>query len=286
MQADFLIIGSGIAGLTFALKTAAHLPQSKVVIVSKTDEDESNTKYAQGGIAVVLDKNLDTFDLHIDDTLKAGDGLCNRDVVETVVKEGPRRLRELVDWGADFDMKTEGDYELGREGGHSLNRIVHHRDLTGLEIERALIAQVHRTSNIELLTYHHAIDLITEHHLNAKAKVTPGQSLCCFGAYVLNDRQNKVIKIVSKVTLLATGGTGQVYSNTTNPLIATGDGVAMACRAKALIQQIEFIQFHPTALYNPGDSPAFLISEAPNINTKDLIEIFNRLGLFIGPWVR
>ena len=273
MQTDFLVIGSGIAGLTFALKPAQKLPESKITIITKADEGESNTKYAQGGIAVALDNILDSYQKHIDDTLICGDGLCNPAIVELVVKEGPERLKEFIEWGANFDLNDFGQYDLGREGGHSVNRILHHKDVTGLEMERTLLQQIHAAENITVLQHHFAIDLITDHHRPGKASKWRSYNQC-YGVYALNRETGKIEKIISKVTLLATGGAGQVYRNTTNPIIATGDGVAMAHRAKSLITNMEFIQFHPTALYNPGESPSFLISEAvrgfgAKLKTKD-----------------
>ena len=273
IQTDFLVIGSGIAGLTFALKTAQKLPDSKITIITKADESESNTKYAQGGIAVALDKVFDSYQKHIDDTLRCGDGLCNPAIVELVVKEGPERLKEFIEWGANFDRNKSGSYDLGREGGHSVNRILHHKDITGLEMERTLLHQIHAQNNISVLQHHFAIDLLTDHHRPGKTSKWRSYNQC-YGVYSLNRATGKIEKIISRVTLLATGGAGQVYRNTTNPIIATGDGVAMAHRAKALITNMEFIQFHPTALYNPGESPSFLISEAvrgfgAKLKTKD-----------------
>ncbi len=256
MRADFLVVGSGIAGLSFALKTANHFPTSKVIIVTKADKKESNTKYAQGGIAVTLDSKNDSFDQHIKDTLKAGGGLCNKKVVKFVIQEGPERLSELIGWGAQFDKEKKDIYHLGKEGGHSTNRIIHHGDSTGLEIEKTLLKQVAKQPNIKILSHHFALDLIT--HISKK---NSKKTSCC-GAYVLNMKTNAIEKVVSKITLLATGGVGQVYESTTNPLIATGDGIAMAYRAGAEIKNMEFVQFHPTALYQANVSPSFLISEA------------------------
>ena len=255
---NYLVIGSGVAGLTFAVKIAEKHPTGNIVIVTKGDEDESNTKYAQGGIAVVLDLKEDSFQKHIQDTLIAGDGLCNEEVVEMVVKEGPQRLKELIAWEANFDLTSEGDYDLGKEGGHSEYRVVHHKDVTGYEVERALLQRVHQLPNITLLSHHFAIDLITDHHLKTKN----ANDLSCYGAYVLNQKNGKIITVKADHTLLASGGIGRVYGHTTNPAIATGDGIAMAYRAKALIKDMEFIQFHPTALYNPEGGSYFLISEA------------------------
>ena len=259
---DYLVIGSGVAGLSYALKVAQNQPDARIAIVTKAGESESNTKYAQGGVAVVLDQLLDSFEEHIEDTLKAGDGLCDPDIVRLVVTEGPERLKELIEWGVDFDEKTEGTYDLGREGGHSKNRILHHKDITGLEIERTLLHAIHESHNISIFPHSFAIDLITQHHLKHN-ETTKQEQLQCYGAYVFDQVNEKIHTYKAKVTLLAAGGIGHVYQNTTNPLIATGDGIAMAYRAKARISHMEFIQFHPTALYQPGQSGSvFLISEA------------------------
>lgn len=261
-QTDFLVIGSGIAGLTFALKVANEFPDKKVLVMTKAAADETNTKYAQGGIAVVNDLENDSFKKHIDDTLIAGDGLCNKNVVEIVVKEGPERVQEIIGWGANFDKEKDGDYKRGKEGGHSEFRILHHKDVTGKEMERALIDAVAKQKNIEFIKHCFVIDIITQHHLGYLVnKATPDVE--CYGVYVLNLETNKIEKILAKITLLATGGNGQVYRTTTNPSIATGDGVAMVYRAKGRIENMEFIQFHPTALYEPGvKGQAFLITEA------------------------
>lgn len=262
MQTDFLVIGSGIAGLTYALKVAQHCPDRTITILTKTQSDETNTKYAQGGIAGVMDLDHDSFEKHIEDTLIAGDGLCNRQVVEIVVKEGVQRIEEIIEWGARFDKESDGDYKLGKEGGHSEFRILHHKDVTGKEMERALLAAIARQKNIHLISHCFVIDIITQHHLGyLVTKSTP--DIECYGVYVLNLASNKIEKILSKITLLATGGNGQVYRSTTNPAIATGDGVAMVYRAKGRIENMEFIQFHPTALYEPGiRGQNFLITEA------------------------
>lgn len=262
MNTDFLVIGSGIAGLTYALKVAQHFPEKSITILTKAERDETNTKYAQGGVASVTDFINDSFDKHIEDTLIAGDGLCNREVVEIVVKEGAERVKEIISWGAHFDKNTDGEYALGKEGGHSEFRILHHKDITGKEIENTLLAAVAQTPNIQILDHCFVIDLITQHHLgHLITKSTP--DIECYGVYVLNLRENKIEKILSKITLLAAGGNGQVYRTTTNPSIATGDGVAMFYRAKGRIENMEFIQFHPTALYEQGRSgQAFLITEA------------------------
>ena len=280
IKTDFLVIGSGIAGLTFALKTARHFPEAKVIIITKADESESNTKYAQGGMAVALNAITDSFEKHISDTLIAGDGLCDKKVVDFVIKEGPERVKELIGWGANFDKQKSGEYDLGKEGGHTTHRIIHHADSTGLEIEKALLKKIAQTVNIEILSHHFVVDLITDHHLKKIAAANPGK-ISCYGAYILNPTTNSVEKVISKITLLATGGTGQVYRNTTNPVIATGDGIAMAHRAKAKIKNMEFIQFHPTALYHPGESPSFLISEAVRgfgaiLRTQDGLEFMQK----------
>ena len=262
MQTDFLVIGSGIAGLTYALKVAQDCPDKTVTILTKTQSDETNTKYAQGGIAGVTDFDNDSFEKHIEDTLIAGDGLCNRHIVEIVVKEGVDRIKEIIDWGAQFDKEPDGDFKLGKEGGHSEFRILHHKDVTGKEMERALLEAIKRKPNIQLVSHCFVLDIITQHHLGFLiTKSTP--DIECYGVYVLNLATNKIEKIVSKITLLATGGNGQVYRSTTNPAIATGDGVAMVYRAKGRIENMEFIQFHPTALYEPGvRGQSFLITEA------------------------
>lgn len=261
-KTDFLVIGTGIAGLTYALKVARRFPDKKVLVMTKSATDETNTKYAQGGVAVVNDLEKDSFEKHIDDTLIAGDGLCNEEVVEIVVKEGPGRVREIIEWGARFDKEQDGDYKLGKEGGHSEFRIIHHKDITGWEMERALLETVSRQSNIEVIKHCFVVDIITQHHLGyLVTKSAP--DIQCYGVYVLNLETNRIEKIVAKATLLATGGNGQVYRTTTNPGIATGDGVAMVYRAKGRIENMEFIQFHPTALYEPGlRGQAFLITEA------------------------
>ncbi len=261
-QTDFLVIGSGIAGLTYALKVAHQYPDKKVLVMTKATADETNTKYAQGGIAVVNDTENDSFEKHIEDTLIAGDGLCNKQVVEIVVKEGPERVQEIIDWGARFDKEEDGDYKRGKEGGHSEFRILHHKDVTGMEMERALIDAVAKQKNIEFVKHCFVVDLITQHHLGyLVTKSTPDVE--CYGVYVLNLHSNKIEKILSRITVLATGGNGQVYRTTTNPSIATGDGVSMVYRAKGRIENMEFIQFHPTALFEPGvRGQAFLITEA------------------------
>jgi len=261
-QTDFLVIGSGIAGLTYALKVSEKFPGKKILVLTKSASDETNTKYAQGGIAVVNDPANDSYEKHIEDTLIAGDGLCNEKVVEFVVKEGPERVNELIRWGARFDKEEDGEYKRGREGGHSENRILHYKDITGQEMERALLEAAGSRPNIRLIKHCFVIDIITQHHLGyLVTKSTP--DIECYGVYVLNLQTNQVEKILAGITLMASGGNGQVYRSTTNPSIATGDGVAMFYRAKGRIENMEFIQFHPTALYEPGvQGQAFLITEA------------------------
>lgn len=258
---DCLVIGSGIAGLTYALKVARKFPEKKIIILTKADEDESNTKYAQGGVAVVSDFENDSYEKHIADTLDAGAGLCNPHIVRMVVEEGPARIKEIIEWGTDFDKSDSGQFDLGKEGGHSENRVLHHKDITGFEIEKTLLQQVHRQPNIEIYDHHFVVDIITQHHLG-RIVTRATDNITCFGVYTINLDTRQIEKIMAKITLLATGGAGQVYRNTTNPKIATGDGVAMVYRAKGKLENMEFIQFHPTALYQPGISPSFLISEA------------------------
>jgi len=261
IKSDFLVIGSGIAGLSFAIKIAKKFPDKTVNIITKGTKEESNTKYAQGGIATVYDLVNDSYQEHINDTLVAGDGLCDKEVVEMVITEAHYRLDELLQWGVDFDKKQNGEYDLGKEGGHSQNRIFHHKDITGFEIERSLLKIVADMPNINFYDYHFAIDLITEHQVFG-ALTSLDSEKTVFGAYVLDEKTKEVKTFTAKYTMLATGGSGQVYETTTNPFVATGDGIGMVYRAKAKLADLEFIQFHPTALYNPGESPAFLISEA------------------------
>ena len=254
---DFLVIGSGLAGLSYALNVARH---GKVAILTKTRLDETNTSYAQGGIAAVT-YSPDDYQKHIGDTLIAGDGLCNRQVVEMVVKDAPRQIKQLIGWGTNFDRESDGKFDLAREGGHSEYRILHHKDNTGFEIQRALSKAVSEHPNISVFEYYFAIDIITQHHLGKLVK-RYFPDIECYGAYALDLKTGKIHKFLSKVTLIATGGIGNLYHTTTNPLIATGDGIAMVYRAKGIVDNMEFVQFHPTSLYNPGERPSFLITEA------------------------
>jgi L-aspartate oxidase len=258
IKTDFLVIGSGIGGLSFALKASQ---VGEVLIVTKKEDSESNTNYAQGGIASVLGPN-DSFDLHVQDTIRAGAGLCDPQVVRKVVEAGPGCIEELAKIGVQFTTKRqkEDEFDLGLEGGHSRNRVVHAADLTGKEVENALLAAVKARKNVSILEDHLAVDLITQHQLENYVK-KPGEKIECWGAYVLDKAKNEVITCLSKITLLASGGAGRVYVHTTNPSIATGDGLAMAYRAGAQVANLEFIQFHPTALYHP-QADSFLISEA------------------------
>lgn len=263
LRSDVLIIGSGIGGLTTAIKTAQAQPDLKIIVLTKTEEGESNTSYAQGGVAAVWNRQVDNYEKHKADTLDAGDGLCDQNIVDIVVQEGPLRVQEIIDWGARFDKAPgEDEYDLGKEGGHSENRILHYKDLTGWEIQRALMAKADEYPNIEVLQHYYAVDVITQHHLGHT--VTRLMSdIECYGAYGLNKETDEIEMILARVTVLATGGAGQVYRNTTNPVIATGDGIAMVYRAKGWIENMEFVQFHPTSLFNPaGDNPVFLVSEA------------------------
>ncbi|MGB2770163.1 MAG: L-aspartate oxidase [Candidatus Zixiibacteriota bacterium] len=258
IKTDFLVIGSGIGGLSFALQ-ASEL--GEVVIVTKKEDSESNTNYAQGGIASVLAKD-DSYELHLEDTLKGGAGLCNPEVVKKVVEAGPGCIEELVEIGVRFSKKKgkEEEFDLGLEGGHSKNRVAHAADLTGKEVENSLLRAVKSKTNVQILEDHIAIDLITQHHLKSYQR-KPKERIKCWGAYVLDKDRNQVVTCLAKVTLLASGGAGKVYVHTTNPSIATGDGLAMAYRAGAKVANLEFIQFHPTALYHQMGK-SFLISEA------------------------
>jgi L-aspartate oxidase len=254
IKSDYLVIGSGVAGLSFALKVADH---GKVNIISKSEASESNTSYAQGGIASVTDTS-DSIQKHIDDTLVAGAGLCHRDAVELSLSEAPERIKDLIDWGVKFTKNENGKFDLAKEGGHSEHRILHADDLTGAEIQRALLERARKHPNIEIFENHFAIDIITEHHVLGNLQSAFN---ICFGAYVLCCNDQSVIAFQSNYTIIATGGASRVFLHSTNPNIATGDGVSMALRAGVRIANMEFVQFHPTSLYNPGKR-SFLISEA------------------------
>ena len=255
---DYLVIGSGIAGMSFALKVAS--PQHRVALICKTTLDEANTALAQGGVASVTDLLVDDFDKHIRDTMIAGDWLSDPAAVDKVVKGAPGQIRQLLEWGVDFDRKDDGSFDLHREGGHSEFRILHHADNTGYEIQQSLIRRVREHPDIDIFENHFAIEIITQHHLGRiVTRRTP--DITCYGAYVLSP-SGTVDKFLARVTLMATGGVGAVYTTTTNPLVATGDGIAMVYRAEGTVKDMEFIQFHPTALYHPGDRPSFLITEA------------------------
>ena len=267
---DFLVIGSGIAGMSFALKVAH---KGKVALICKTELEEANTYFAQGGVASVTNTLVDNFDKHIEDTMIAGDWISDRAAVEKVVREAPSQIKELIEWGVSFDKNEKGEFDLHREGGHSEFRILHHKDNTGAEIQDSLIRAVKQHPNITILEKHFAIEIITQHHLGVTVtRQTP--DIECYGSYVLDLETGSVDTFLSKVTLIATGGVGAVYQTTTNPLVATGDGIAMVYRAKGTVKDMEFIQFHPTALYHPGDRPSFLITEAMRgyggvLRTKD-----------------
>lgn len=255
---DFLVIGSGLAGMSFALKVA---DKGKVAILCKNKLEEANTNLAQGGIASVTNTAADNFEKHIQDTLIAGDGLCNEAVVRKVVEDAPREIKQLVDWGVDFDKDESGHFDLHREGGHSEFRILHHKDSTGAEVQHTLMKRIQQHPNIDVFEEFYAIEIITQHHLGQLVKHTT-PDIECYGAYVLEPKKHTVHTFLSKVTLMATGGIGQIYQTTTNPSIATGDGISMVYRAKGRVKDMEFVQFHPTSLYNPSERPSFLITEA------------------------
>ena len=255
---DFLVIGSGIAGMSFALKVAH---KGKVALVCKSGLEEANTYFAQGGVASVTNLLVDNFEKHIEDTMIAGDWISDRTAVEKVVREAPAQIQELISWGVNFDKNEKGEFDLHREGGHSEFRILHHKDNTGAEIQDSLIRAVQQHPNITVIENHFAIEILTQHHLGVPVpRQTP--DIKCYGAYILDPKTGKVDTYLAKVTLMATGGVGAVYQTTTNPLVATGDGIAMVYRAKGTVKDMEFVQFHPTALYHPGDRPSFLITEA------------------------
>ncbi|MBD5230889.1 MAG: L-aspartate oxidase [Bacteroidales bacterium] len=281
---DYLVIGSGIAGMSFALKVAG---SARVAIICKTSLEEANTFLAQGGVASVTNLEVDNFAKHIDDTMVAGDQLSDRAAVEKVVTGAPEQIDFLVKHGVKFDRTPAGNYDLHREGGHSEFRILHHADNTGAEIQTSLIDEIKAHPGIDIFTDRCAIEIITQHHLG-KTVTRRSPDITCYGAYVLDEASGEVDTFLSRVTVMATGGCGTVYTTTTNPLIATGDGIAMTYRAKGTVEDMEFIQFHPTALYHPGDRPNFLITEAMrgygavlrNINGEEFMHKYDpRLSL-------
>ncbi|MBB6461668.1 L-aspartate oxidase [Flammeovirga kamogawensis] len=288
-KVDFLIVGSGIAGLSYALKLCEFYQKKKhhpkICLITKDEPFESNTRYAQGGIAAVIDAD-DSYEKHINDTLVAGSHINNEEVVKLVVENGPDRIRELINWGAQFDKSDDGDYKLAKEGGHSDHRILHFKDVTGQEIQRALLDTIKKYDNVEILQDYFAVDLITQHHLGEDV-TRYRKDTQCYGVYALNKLSGEVETILSKVTLLATGGIGQVYNTTTNPSVATGDGIAMTYRAKGNVEHMEFVQFHPTALYERGNhGNAFLITEAmrgagailKNSKGEDFVKRYDKRG--------
>ena len=294
---DFLVIGAGVAGMSYALKVA-RAKKGRVCMICKTSLDEANTSFAQGGVASVTNLDVDNFDKHIEDTLIAGDYISDRKAVEQVVRQAPEQIKELVGWGVNFDKNQDGQFDLHREGGHSEFRILHHADDTGAEIQRGLMEAVKACPDIEVKENHFAVEIITQHHLGVRV-TRRSPNIRCYGAYVLAPESagpsgrpgqsgqpgqpgtsgktgpsatpgspaspgaSRVDTYLAKVTVLCTGGCGAVYLTTSNPVIATGDGIAMAYRAKATVADMEFVQFHPTVLHNPKEThPAYLITEA------------------------
>jgi L-aspartate oxidase len=255
---DFVVVGGGIAGMSFALKVAH---KGKVALLCKTTLAEANTALAQGGISSVTNTLLDNYKKHIEDTLIAGDGICNIDAVEKVVTGAPTQIAQLLEWGVDFDKTPDGNFDLHKEGGHSEFRILHHKDSTGAEIQNSLIKRINAHPNIEVFEHLFAIEILTQHHLGQiVTRHTPNVE--CYGVYALNIKNREIDVILGKITMLATGGIGNVYHTSTNPLVATGDGIAMVHRARGTVRDMEFVQFHPTAFYHAGDRPSFLITEA------------------------
>ena len=255
---EFLVIGSGIAGMSYALKVAH---KGHVALICKTNLEDANTFLAQGGVASVTDFRVDNFEQHIEDTMIAGDFLNDRAAVEKVVRQAPEQIEELIRWGVDFDKDETGAFDLHREGGHSAFRVLHHKDNTGAEIQDSLIECVKQHPNITVFENHFAIEIITQHHFGVTVtRHTP--DIECYGAYIMDLVSGQIDTFRSKITIMATGGIGAVYQTTTNPLVATGDGIAMVYRAKGTVKDMEFVQFHPTALFHPGDRPSFLITEA------------------------
>ena len=255
MHADVLVVGTGIAGLSYAVRLAKKSPDAKIIMISKRDLLESNTKYAQGGIAVVSNFFNDSYEEHVRDTMVASAYTSKEHVVDFVVREGPACVKELMEWGAQFDTKGAA-LHLGKEGGHSTKRIVHHKDQSGLHIQNALITKARSLDNIIFFENHSLVDLITDHHI---PHLNKGR---CYGAYVISKKDEEIVKITAQLTVLSTGGAGQVYAHTTNPTAATGDGLGAAYRAKVHVENLHFVQFHPTALFPKIDGNTFLISEA------------------------
>ena len=256
-KVDFLVVGTGMAGLIYALKVADY---GKVCVLSKTTVDDTATSYAQGGIAAVMYRP-DTYKKHIADSIDAGGGLNDEEIVQITITESTERIKELVEWGTHFDKEDSGKFMLAREGGHSEKRILHHKDNTGYEIQRALSEKVRNHPNIQVLENYFSIDLITQHHLEEMV-TRRRKDTACYGVYALNKVTGEIETILAKTTMLGAGGLGSIYQTTTNPVFATGDGIAMAYRAKVQVEKLEFVQFHPTSLYNPGEKPSFLITEA------------------------
>ena len=255
MNTDVLVIGTGISGLSYAIKLSKLSPTTKITLICKEDLMEGNTRYAQGGIAAVYNFEKDSFKKHIEDTYIAGDYEGDPEVIDFVIKEGTDRVNELMQWGTAFDTKTTKEFDLVREGGHSENRILHYKDHSGSEIQRALINKIKAIDTIEYLENHILVDLITDHHTKTEHKR-------CYGAYIISTLDQEIITIASKLTILTTGGVGQLYEFTTNPKVATGDGLGAAYRAKVQIKNLPYIQFHPTALYPKVNGDTFLITEA------------------------
>lgn len=257
VNCDFLVIGTGVAGLFYALKVSKY---GSVALIAKDKINDTSTSKAQGGIAGVTSQ-FDSYDKHINDTIIAGCGVNDPKIVEIVVKEGPQRIKDLIQIGTNFDTDDKGEYDLTREGGHSEFRILHYKDKTGQEIQRALENAVKQHPNIKIFENHFAIEIITQHHLGIEVKRST-KDITCYGAYIFDEKNNKIFTVFAKHTMIATGGCGNIYQNTTNPASITGDGIAMVYRAKGKIENMEFVQFHPTSLYNPNERPSFLITEA------------------------
>lgn len=257
VNCDFLVIGTGVAGLFYALEVSKY---GSVALIAKDKINDTSTSKAQGGIAGVTSQ-FDSYDKHINDTIIAGCGINDPKIVEIVVKEGPQRIKDLIHIGTNFDTDDKGEYDLTREGGHSEFRILHYKDKTGQEIQRALENAVKQHPNIKIFENHFAIEIITQHHLGIEVKRST-KDITCYGAYIFDEKNNKIFTVFAKHTMIATGGCGNIYQNTTNPASITGDGIAMVYRAKGKIENMEFVQFHPTSLYNPNERPSFLITEA------------------------